>query len=76
MLCSDYVIKFYMSFSAWSNWLNWENCTASCNGGTRTRTRRCSGEINACEGENTEIEVNSNLKMYVIRSKLTVDHNA
>ena len=45
----------------WTSWSDWSECSISCNGGTRIRTRTCSDPLPSCGGEecpgdNTESE--------------------
>ncbi|XP_065671429.1 uncharacterized protein LOC100203937 isoform X14 [Hydra vulgaris] len=41
--------------SNWSNWSSWSNCTVSCGGGTKNRTRMCLVTIELCIGNNTDV---------------------
>ena len=41
----------------WGEWGTWSDCTATCGGGTRDRTRECTGPEHGgkeCEGETSE----------------------
>ena len=45
----------------WSPWSPWTECSASCDGGTRERTRECNNPSpknggKDCEGDKTETE--------------------
>ena len=45
----------------WSDWTQWTECSASCDGGTRERTRECNNPPPAydgqdCDGDNIETE--------------------
>lgn len=47
---------------AWSSWMNWGTCTASCNGGYRSRARSCSSPQpslggHLCDGMPSQTEI-------------------
>lgn len=47
---------------AWSSWMNWNTCTASCNGGYRSRARSCSSPQpslggHLCDGMPSQTEI-------------------
>ena len=35
----------------WTEWGAWSECSASCDGGQRNRTRVCEGAVGECAGE-------------------------
>ena len=49
-------LKVVFNISAWSQWKAWSNCSYSCGGGVRQRSRTCTGG-NDCEGDIQEVEV-------------------
>ena len=73
-LCLDFVVVrffklkksgFFFSPSAkgnWAPWSRWSSCSASCNGGTRTRKRSCTnppptnGGVR-CHGSNSQTQL-------------------
>uniref|UniRef100_A0A0B7A791 Uncharacterized protein n=1 Tax=Arion vulgaris TaxID=1028688 RepID=A0A0B7A791_9EUPU len=49
------MINFYCPVDGnWGPWYPWEACTSTCNGGTRTRQRKCNYPPPAYGGENCE----------------------
>jgi len=52
-------IKQKISDGSWGDWAAWSTCSATCGGGTQTRTRTCSNPPPSngglpCQGSNTE----------------------
>ncbi|XP_014674902.1 PREDICTED: SCO-spondin-like [Priapulus caudatus] len=40
----------------WSDWEDWSECSATCGGGGRNRSRTCNGVVKDCKGNYTEIQ--------------------
>ena len=54
-LCSNYKTRFCCAktkYSEWTQWSKWSSCSEKCDGGTKTRTRKCdkAGAKNDCYG--------------------------
>ncbi|XP_065673062.1 A disintegrin and metalloproteinase with thrombospondin motifs adt-1-like [Hydra vulgaris] len=43
------------TISYWSDWSIWSNCSVSCGGGTKSRTRICLDPFKSCVGNTTDI---------------------
>ncbi|XP_047140362.2 uncharacterized protein LOC100203937 isoform X7 [Hydra vulgaris] len=53
--CSSNQTCIANPISNWSDWSSWSNCTVSCGGGTKNRTRMCLVTIESCIGNNTDV---------------------
>ncbi|XP_062595551.1 uncharacterized protein LOC134256889 [Saccostrea cucullata] len=61
-IASDFAVTIDPVDGSWSSWMNWSTCTASCNGGYRSRARSCSsprpslgGQL--CDGMPSQTEI-------------------
>ena len=44
----------------WTTWLDWSECSSTCNGGARNRSRTCVGTMfggKYCEGHDVDIQI-------------------
>ena len=63
LVCSVYCecISFFHLAPTWSEWGDWSECSSTCSGGMRSRTRRCING-NSCTGVNVQHqECNTNV---------------
>ena len=52
---------FYFTDGGWGEWSDWDTCTATCGGGSQTRTRVCDNPPptnggNDCGADDTETQ--------------------
>ena len=74
-------IFFFLTAPAWVTWTTWAECTVSCGGGLRTRTRNCADGTGTeaadsmCAGQSSENENCSEWKCPGMSSGCFVFHS-
>jgi hypothetical protein len=60
MAFREFISIFYIVVDEWESWIPWYDCSSTCGGGTRHRTRQCHDEPPTngaeCEGSPYETE--------------------
>ncbi len=61
VIVSRKLYSFHLTDGQWSDWTTWSDCSETCGGGIRMKTRQCtnpppSGTGQPCQGSTSEVE--------------------
>lgn len=59
----SFISYLALTILVWTSWSDWTGCSATCNGGSRSRDRVCTHlipNVIQCSGHSTEVEVCGN----------------
>jgi hypothetical protein len=61
LLCIRNLFSFHLTDGQWSDWTTWSDCSETCGGGIKMKTRQCtnpppSATGQTCQGPTSEVE--------------------